>query len=224
MSSTRANIKPNGQIDVYKITSDQMKIFIAAKAAAYQPGTKVEMSVEYWEKKKAVPHRAYAMLKVAMSDDVIEKKQDSSWIVKIVDSESDIKFVKKIWDFIVRQYSYDKKELENMLDDYRKLDQLEEAFGLTEEQIKQIIYYASPRRITTGTKDSWVVFAARPDEVIRNMLTNPATNKVDGRMEIVDIVPITKDTVEYTVYVHVNETESAENPEVRKLLQNDLKK
>jgi hypothetical protein len=224
MSLNRANIQPNGQIDVYKITSDQMKIFIAAKAAAMQPGTKVEMSVDYWEKKKSVPRRSYAMLKVAMSDDVIEKKEDNSWIIRMVDSESDIKFVKKIWDFIVRQYSYDKKELESMLNDYRKLDQLEESFGLTEDQIKQMMYYSVPRRIKTGTKDSWIVFAARPDAVIKNMLTDPTTNKVNGRMEIVDIVPITKDTVEYTVYVHVNEVESSENPEVRKLLQNDLKK
>ena len=76
----------------------------------------------------------------------------------------------------------------------------------------------------TSSKDSWIVFAARPDAVIRNMLTDPSTNKIEGRMEIVSIVPITKDTVEYTVYVHVNETESNENPEVRKLLQSDPKK
>lgn len=220
----RANIQPTGQIDVYKITSDQMKKFIAAKAAAMQPGTKVEMTVDYWEKKKSFPHRSYAILKIAMSDDVIEKQYDDSWILKVVDNTSDIKFVKKIWDFIVRQYSYDRKELEEALDDYRKLDLLEESFGLTEEQIRQIIYYSTPRRMKTSSKDSWIVFAARPDAVIRNMLTDPSTNKIEGRMEIVSIVPITKDTVEYTVYVHVNETESAENPEVRKLLQSVPKK
>lgn len=220
----RANIQAAGQIDVYKITSDQMKAFISAKAAAMQPGTKVEMTVDYWEKKKSNPHRSYAMLKVAMSDDVIEKHQEDDWIIKIVDSNSDIKFVKKIWDFIVKQYSYDKKDLEDSLNDYRKLDMLEEAFGLTEDQIRQIIYYSTPRRMKTGSKESWIVFAARPDAVIRNMLTNPETNKVDGRMEIINIIPITKDIVEYTVYVHVNETESTENPEVRKLLQSDPKK
>lgn len=220
----RANISANGQIDVYKITSDQMKTFIAAKAAAMQPGTKVEMTVDYWEKRKSIPHRSYAMLKIAMSDDVIEKQFDDSWIIKVVDSTSDIKFVKKIWDFIVKQYGYDRKDLEDSLDDYRKLDLLEESFGLTEDQIKQIIYYSTPRRMKTGSKESWIVFAARPDAVIRNMLTDPSTNKVEGRMEIVSIVPITKDTVEYTVYVHVNETESNENPEVRKLLQSTPKK
>ena len=50
------------------------------------------------------------------------------------------------------------------------------------------------------------------------MLTNPATNTVDGRIEIHDVYQIDKDVVEYIIYLHPQEIEYKENAHVRQIL------
>jgi hypothetical protein len=49
-------------------------------------------------------------------------------------------------------------------------------------------------------------------------LTDVNTGKVPGRIQINDIYPISKEIVEFVVYVHPAQMKTRENPHVRQIL------
>ena len=67
------------------------------------------------------------------------------------------------------------------------------------------------------------MFAARAEKIIEDMLEDPETDKVDGSIEIHDVHPISKDNIEFIVYVHPKEMKASENPYIRKILSGEIK-
>ena len=71
----------------------------------------------------------------------------------------------------------------------------------------------------TETSDNWIIFSARPELIIRNMLENPEMNAVDGTIDIGDrCYLVNKGNVEFIVNVHPKETTAVGNPLVRKIM------
>lgn len=224
--SVHGKLKPAGSVLVYKITSDEMKIFITQKAKKYCPDVKVEMIPRYCEKKrrhKSEPHRAYASLRIAFSEHIIEKKDDLGWYGKIGESADNLRIQPSMFQNLFQMYRYDPKNIEEWLSNYKNLDELEDALGISEEYLKEIRMYARPQRVMTDNKESWVIFSAAAENVIHDMLTDVNTQKPCGRIEIRDIYPISKDNVEFLVYVHPQEVKMSENPHVRQILAGESK-
>jgi len=220
----RSKVAPIGNIYVYQITTEEMKSFLVQKARFFKPETKIELVVKYTENKRVDPPKGYASLTVAFSDDVLDKKGDSGWFDRIGENEINPRFIEDIFVGFIRKYQYDGKALDDILNDYRKLEEVEKKIGLTESFIEDIKLYTTPRRISTKNNESWIFFSVRPEKIIEDMLEDPATDAVPGKVEIVSIHPINKGTVEYIVFVHPNEIKSDENPHVRQIMMGGKKK
>lgn len=217
----RGKIDPVGNILVYRITSEELKQFIIRKARKYVPDAKVEVIPRYCEKKnprKTEPHRSFASLRIAFSENVMEQKDDNGWFGKIGDTGSHVRVVKGLFENIIQMYKYDPKEINQWLSSYKVLEELEEMFGLTEPYIRDLQKYSTPCRVKTTDNQYWIIFSAAANKVIKDMLTEIHTNTPIGRIQIQDIHPISKDMCEFIVYVHPEDMKLQENPHVRQIM------
>ena len=219
----RSLIKPVGNILVYRISSDEIRQFIIRKAKFFKEEAKVEVITKYCEKKNSDPHRGYASLRIGFSDDVIEKKGTAGWYEKVGGNTGNIRFIEDIFVGMIQKYQYDRKSLDAILGNYKNLEKVENQLGMTESFIEDIKLYTTTRRVPTNNNESWIIFSARAESVISDMLEDPDTDKVGGKIEIHDVYPINKDVVEFIVYVHPKEMTSQENPHVRRIMMGDVK-
>ena len=218
---TRSKIQPIGTVSVYRISTEAIKAFITEKAKQYSPGVKLEVVPRYCEKKRRnekEPRHSYASLRIAFSEDIVEQKNDEGWFGKIGESGDNLRFQQSIFENLIKKYEYNQKDLEAWLKSYKNLEALEEALGMTEDFINDIKAYAKPQRITTQNNEKWIVFSAAAENVIADMLTDVNTGEVPGRIEIQQVYPLTKDIVEFIVYLHPSEMKYRDNPHVRQIL------
>jgi hypothetical protein len=251
--------EPNGIIQVYRITTEHIHEFVTSKVGGFVPGARVEIMPEYCEKKKSIPKRSYAALMLALSADTLDRTGQSDPFRRMVDVGNNPKFIKGLETAIIERYRFNREALQNIVNSYKRLDEVDEAFGMTEDYVRSLIKWARPiRQESPKTKDIWIMFAARPEAIITDMLTEvevwdintggivkrakltdddryrtlPNGDSMDlfpdrvqnpggigGRMNIVDVTQISKENVEFTVHLHVNEVHSTENPELRRLYQ-----
>lgn len=225
--ATRAQLQPKGNIFVYQISSDMITQFITAKAQALVPGVEVEVVPLYCEGRKRhrfEPHRSYASLRIAFSEDVLEKKDaDEGWFGKIGSANGNARVEKSVFQAIIQRYQYNKKMIDELLGSYKRLEDVEEVLGMDETYINDLKKYTTPQFIATREKKPWIVFAAAADNVIRDMLTNPDTQKPIGRVQIQDVYQVSKTVVEFIVYVHPEELKLKENNHVRQILMGEEK-
>jgi hypothetical protein len=219
--NVRSNLKPIGDILVYRISSEQIKDFIIQKARQYVQDVRIMIVPRYCEKKRKNnrdPHRSYASLRIGFSENVVEEKTDLGWYGEIGDTGSNVKLQKGIMNGLIKQYQYNRKEIDRWLKDYKTLEELEEGLGMTEAYINDLRMYAVPQRIKADNNENWIIFAAAAENVIADMLTETGTNVVPGRIQINDVYPISKDIVEFVIYVHPTQMKVRENPHVRQIL------
>ena len=217
----RANLNPVGNILVYKITSEMIKQFVIQKARQYCPNVKMEIVPRYCEKKRRhqnEPHHAYASFRIAFSEDVLDRSEDNGWYGKLGESSDNVQFQPTIFQNLIQKYSYDSKVVNEWLKSYKNLEELEDGLGMNEAYINDIRQYTHPQRVRTNDRQSWIIFAAAGENIIRDMLTDQNTNTLPGRIQINDIYQIDKDVVEYIIYLHPSEVEFRENAHVRQIL------
>lgn len=217
----RSKIRPVGSPFVYKISSDQIKQFIVQKAAVLCPDVKVEVAPRYCEKKRKREnemHHSYASLRIAFSDNAIERNSDLGWYGKIGEGAGSPRIVKSLFNGLVQEYMYNKRDIEGWLKSYKNLEELEETLGMTEEYIEDLRTYSVPRRVPTNGNESWIIFASAPEKVLADMLTDVSTDKLIGRMQIQDVYKVSKDVVEFVVYVYPQDIQVQENVHVRQIL------
>lgn len=215
----RGNLTPVSSVMIYKITSADIKKFLVDKARKYVPDVKMEVVPRYCERKKQrnnEPHGAYASLRIAFSENVIEKHDDMGWFAKIGESEN-VRLVKSIFEGFIRKYQYNRKDIDNWMNNYKSLEELEDSLGLTEAYLNDLKVFATPRAIKSTDNKTWVIFAAAAENVIKDMLTIDETNTPSGRICIQDVSQLSKDTVEFLVYVYPDDF-TRENANVRKIL------
>lgn len=223
--ASETGLKPSAAVFMYKITSEDIKNFIVKNADSLAPGVKVEIATRYCERKKRSsfePRRSYASFRIAFSSKVIDTSDDYGWYSKIGKPAGKVKILKDPFNYLIAKYKYDQSEINSWLSSYKLLEELEEAFGMTEAYINDIKRYCVPQAVRSGDED-WVIFSAAPENIIRDMLSNPASEKVDGTIKIQDIYPISKDIVEFLVYVYPKEVSFEENAHVRAIIAGDKK-
>jgi len=221
--NVRSKKKPFGFITCYRLTSDEISQFLIEKARSIVPNIRVTVVPRYTEKKRRhqndnLPKTAYASLLIAFSEEAMEDKQDFGWYGKIGSTGASIRFKKSLFDIIIKKYQYNPKDVDDWLKDFRKLECLEESLGMTEEFIKSLKENCRPRLITGNDDKEWVTFAARPEAIIQDMLTSVDTGKVEGELKIMEVNPISKDLVEYLVYIMPKQTVKSQDPRVVELL------
>lgn len=200
----RCGLEPDKIIRVYTISSEFIKKYLIKKAQKYVPDVKMEVVPRYCEVKKPrkfEPHKSYASFRIAFSEDIVEDAKDDSWYFKIGSDDSNVRIEKSMFTNFIRKYAYDPKALDEWAKSYKTLDDLEEAFGITEQYLNDIKLYARPVRIQDTQKNRWIIFSAAAENIIRDMFSDPSTNQEAGDIEIKDIRPISKDIVEFEVYL-----------------------
>ena len=223
--NVRSKKKPFGFITCYRFTTDEIAQFIIEKARSIVPNIHVTVIPRYTEKKRRHhdenhPKASYASLLIAFSEDAMEDKQDFGWYGKIGSTGSNIRFKKSLFDIIIKKYQYKYENVESWLKDFRKMEYLEETLGMSEEFIRSIKENCKPRLITGNDNKDWVAFAARPEAIIQDMLTSVDTGKVEGELKITEVNPVSKDLVEYLVYVLPKQAVKTQDPRVVELLTN----
>lgn len=222
----RGKLQPVGNIHVYRISSEMIKQWVIQKAKKYCPNIKVEVVPRYCEKKKrriSEPHRSYASLRIAFSEDILEKKEDLGWFGKIAESGDNLKIQPSMFQNIIKLYGYNSRDIDEWMRSYKNLEDLEESLGLTEVYLRELREFVTPQRVKTKDGISWIIFAAAAENIIGDMLTNPNTGVVDGKIQIQDVYEVNKDIVEFLVYLHPAEMKLYENPHVRQILAGDDK-
>lgn len=225
MAENRINKKPDGIIEEYRITTDDIRGFISTKCAHFKDGVSAILSTTLWDrsrKNSLNSNKKYVLTMLALSDLALEQgnSETPAFVKDIFLNNTSIKFIDKIWVPIIKKYSYDRKELMDIRKSDKMLDKLEDTLGITEDQLKELIKLSRPH-IQEINGDKWVILAIRPEAVIYDMLSSPQSQKIDGRMVISNIIPITKDRVEFVVHIYKGEDRQAPvNNEVLKVLQN----
>ena len=224
-SKTRALLKPVGNVRVYRITTDEMKAFVQQKANFYKDGIIVEGGARYFERKNSNPHRGYCYMKLAFNENALENNQQAGWFEKIGESSDGVRFISDIFVGLIQKYGFDRQGLNDLLSNYKRLEKVEEMFGLTEDALREIREFVTPKRILASKSSggNWIMFSARAEKIIEDMLENPDTDKVEGSIEIHDVHPLTKENIEFVVYVHPKEMRASENPYIRKSLSGEIK-
>ena len=224
----RSGLAPIGNILVYKTNTEMIKQYLTEKLQSFEKNAKLEIVVKYcektdtYEKKKKQQfrrkgkHQGYASMIIMFSEEILDKK-NSGFYEKLGYSSGSPNIVKTVKAEFIKKFQYDRKELDNILGDYRYLEKLEDEFGMTEAFIEDIRDYSIPIIVPTPDKESWILFSARPEAIIYDMLENPepykwiknpdggtdiGITKVDGEIEIYEVCPISKGVVEYVIYVH----------------------
>lgn len=224
----RSGLKPIGNVMVYKISSEEISNFIIQKARQYVPDVRMKVVPRYCEKKRKnkninEPHRSYASLRIAFSDNVIKKDQDFGWFGSIGENGSNIELHPGILVNLIEKYKYNRKDIDSWLKNYKTLEELEETLGMTEAYINDIRMYTTPQRVKVDDNESWIIFSAAAENVINDMLTEVHSGKLPGVMQIKSVYPISKDIVEYVIYIHPSKMEVRENPHVRQILLGEAK-
>ena len=234
----RIKIKPTSSIMKYVITSDMLRAFIKDKCknmpSKYDEKThepiewinpKVEVVPKYTEKKKrkGEQHKSYACFIIAFSEDVRKTGPDFGWYGKIGDNSNGIEFVKSVKSSIIDRYSYDRKSINLWLSSYKDMERLEEGLGITEDFLRILQEFSTPRITEPRKGESWITFAAAPEKVIADALADPKTNTVPGRIQITDITPIDKKNFKFTVLVHPIEDTYEESAIVKQILEGTKK-
>lgn len=216
----RSNLRPSSSIMEYKFTSDEIKQYLIDKARRYVKDVQMEVVPRYCEKKRRRRGEArgsFASLRIAFSEDVIEKNAENGWFGKIGEG-GNTRVVASLFKNFIQLFQYNKDNLKKIIDNYKYMEELEDTLGITEAYLKDLMMYATPRVVPTNNGGkTWVFFSAAAEKVIADMLTVVETGELPGVIEIHDIIPLSKESVQYVVYVHPGK-DVQEDPTVRKIL------
>lgn len=233
--SLRSGLKPNGMIMCYTVTSADITIFLTELVRQYCPTAKVEVVPRFCERKpkKGEPHRAYASLRIALSEDVVAKKGETGWYAKIGETESNVQVIESIFKRVISRYKYDKNIVNKWLS-YKNMDSLEERMGITETYLEELREFCDVKMVKAAEGSQWLIFAADPTRVLQDMMSEvPDKTKLGGKrrdedtmpgdMRIMDVRLVNNDMVEYTIFMYPKKMSGAENPHVRMILTGDEK-
>ena len=219
----RCNLKPVSNTLEYRVSSKDIAKFVSEKAKQYVPEVRCEVVPRYCQSKRKNPYeplRSYASLRIAFSDNVVSKNNELGWYGKIGESADSVSVIPSMFTNIIERYSYNIKDINEWLDSYKNLEALEERHGMTEAFIEDLKNYAKPRRIVANNNEGWIIFSAAPENIIRDMFTDPSTGHVPGKIEILNPIEIQKGgEIEYKVLLHSgSDVVYSDNPHVRQIM------
>ena len=224
----RGDLVPSDSIFEYRISSEEIKKFIIDKAHEYVPEAKLQIVPRYTERKKRderEPHRSYASFFIGFSSDVIQNNNDYGWYGKIGESFENVIIVQELWEKFIKRYQYDPEMINSWMKSYKKMEKLEEGLGITEQFLAELKHYKRPLGIRTNHQgEVWVFFMAAPEMILNDMFVEVGTDKPAGRIEVRDIVSVSKDIIEYRIHLHPNDVVTTVNPHVIQILNGEDKK
>ena len=204
---TRANLTPVSNILYYKITSTQMEEFVKQKAEYYNSGTSVVFHVQYLEKKVSRINCAQKAASVVLgfNENIIQKKTEEDIFRGMFITNENVKYVDSIFVNMIKKYQYDKYHLENIINNYKLMENIENRLGINQSFLKRICTFATPRVVEDnngGVERRIILFAANPEKIIKDMLSDPETGEPIGAIEIRSIDRVSDNLYNWVVYVH----------------------
>lgn len=224
----KGDLEPVGIPYKYLVTSEDIKKFIMDTSRLYVPDVQMEIYTRFCEKKvrkgSNEPHRSYAFFKIAFSHHIITDYSSSQgWFQQLGESGENVN-IKSPMRNLFDRWSYNKNDLNEWTKSYKKMERLEDAFGMTEEYINDLKKFSKPRGIkVTGGTDVWVFFSASPERILQDFFENTETNAPAGKLSVSNPRMVSKDIIEYEVIVDPYQVETKINPHVQQILSSEEK-
>ena len=219
--NNKANRKPDSIIYEYRITTDEMREFVSAKANHLKTNLKAIIAIDIWKRRGKV----YPSMKMSLSEEALKvSSSEYSFYHKIAIDKNENNFVDPVTLGLIEKYGFNEKAIRNLLDNSKELDRIEDDFGVNETNINAIREIIKPKAITYNGRidETWYVMAVRPEAIILDMLSEKGTDMVLGDFVISEYIPISKENVEAVVHVKVgNKRKNYKvDPELMKLIMN----
>lgn len=222
----RGGIRPVGIPYEYNVTSEDIKKFIIDTVHKYSPEAMVKVHTRYCEKKRrqGEPHRSYAFFKIAFSHHIIKDYSRGGWFQQIGESGEHVNIIHDVMENLIERWQYDRDYLNAWLKSYKKMEKLEDAFGMSDEFINDLKKFSTPRGIKVqGGNDIWVFFSASSEKILMDYFSNPDTNQLAGKLSVDNPTSVSKDIINYTIKLNPYQVETAINPHVEQILSNEEK-
>ena len=215
--NVRCGLLPDSYAAIYRITTEHIGQFIAEKAQSLCPDVKTTLVARYCDNKRSVG--GYAYLKIAFSEKVIQKGEDHGWYGYVGRTDENTKMIPSLFGQVVKKYQYDPKDVEGWLASYKTMENLEGKLGISEDDLKDIAKFCTPRVINGNDGSKWISVAAAPEKVIADMLTPIGENESKrGRIEIREVRQISEGVIEYQVFLYPEEITRVVDPRVKEIL------
>lgn len=213
---TKDGSNPIDSILVYQRSTEDMKAFLQKKLYEYNPRSRLELVPVFTECKGHTPK---ASIRLAFDKTVLETERSTNFYKKIGESSLTPSVIKDVRVGFITRYQYHLDALNKTLNSYKALEEMEDKLGIKEDFIREIREFSIPKLIKdTRGGNNWLIFSARPELILADMLAEEGTDKVDGKVIIQNTRQVDKSNVLFTVYVHKNLSANVEDPYIRQLI------
>lgn len=212
-------VSPSGVLQVFVISSDQIGNYLSAKVRAIKPDGVVftqalytEPALRSWEQ-----HRGYAVLKVSFSPSLIKQQFEgigADWLQESVVKQH---LIDRIELEIFKKYRLSRDDFKkNYEEDENRL----ERFGITKSYAETVRQFLDPKLRKSSDGRVWLFTVMTPAEIIKDMLADDVSGKLEGDIQIVDVKPIDNDHSRVNFVVHQSDRpmDNKANNDVLKIL------
>lgn len=143
-----------------------------------------------------IDHSYVRMRVVFNPNDIIAKPSSKDYVDRVLEQNAaGIMFKDNVIDTL-KPYEYPEgtEQIRNIPDKIKRLYEL----GVYNERFDEIIKFSN---LSYSREANFFCIYLRPERIIADMLSNPATGKIDGEMSILGVLGTTSDTIRWIVAI-----------------------
>lgn len=206
------NLKPIAKIQVYSISSDQMREYVIRKIHHFFPGIPANLVFMFTKPKKSERGpKGFASARLLVADTVLDPSQRARTYYDRLGDPGKLQFLPNFQYNVIEKYKYNREQINSLLNNYKEMSKAEDIFGIDEKFLNDIRSYIVPKKLEVNTNLNAIVMSVMPENIIQDMLTNIRSGKVNGKIEIKEIY-MNKDVIHFIVYIHPEDLKSQQNP------------
>lgn len=196
MSKTnKGGIKPL-PLEIYQITSAKVTDYLQSSVLGFPVGC------DFTRWTGISPDHSYVRMRVAIkANDILSRTNSGDYVDTILaKNAAGLTFQDKVIKSL-KPYMYP-ESIVNIRNDHQECERLFQ-YGLYGERLDEVI--ANTKLTYCKEADCFKVYL-RPERIIADILADPSTNKIDGKMAITAVKGITSETIRWIVEVSQTDT------------------
>ena len=205
------NLKPIAKIQVYSISSEQMREYVIRKIHHFFPGIPVNLVFMFTKPKKSERGpKGFASARLLVGDQVLDPAQRARTYYDRLGDPGKLQFLPNFQYNVIEKYKYNREQINSLLNNYKEMSKAEDIFGFDEKFLNDIRAYIIPKKLEVNQNLNAVILSVMPENIIQDMLTNIRSGRVNGKIEIKEIY-MNKDVIHFIVYLHPEDLKSQQN-------------
>ena len=212
--SVRARIAPSAIIYEYKLNTKQIVTYLQKKAQAYRADANLLVIPSFFKSKT----NTYSYLHLLFNDADGNRKADDFYTSFESIGTDTVNMSKDPLYKMIQKYMLKVEEWRSVLGSYKK-SVIADRFGMSEDEIRSMLSFAVPRRFRTKSETSnRIMVNVETIKVIKDMLEDPNTGKINGIVRIDNTTHLHGDDAEFVVRIYPETNEIIDDPLIRKML------